>query len=71
LCADEKDELLYVSKYVIEKDDVQSALARIENVITAYNRLGTADEEKWKKKTGKLCEYCDYYKAKICDGKSC
>jgi hypothetical protein len=68
LCADEKDELLYVSKYNIEKDDVQSAINRIDGLIKTYERLGTDNIEKWRKKTGPLCKYCDYYKSEDCDG---
>ena len=70
LCAEQKDELLYVSKYTIEKDDVMSAISRIEALMAAYDRLGTEDIEKWRKKTGPLCKYCDYYKSKDCDGQS-
>lgn len=69
LCAEDHDELLYVSKYTIARDDVESAKARIEALIATYENLGTTDKEKWRKKVGPLCKYCDYYKAKICDGK--
>ena len=70
LCAEEKEELLYVSKYTIEKDDVLSAISRIEGLIKAYEKLGDTDINKWRKKTGPLCNYCDYYKSKNCDGKN-
>jgi RecB family exonuclease len=70
LCADQKDELLYVSKYNIEKDDVMSAIARIEALIKTYEVLGTENIEKWRMKTGPLCNYCDYFKSKDCPGRT-
>lgn len=69
LCAEDHDELLYVSEYTITKDEVENAKARIEGLMRSYEVLGTDDINRWRKKVGPLCKYCDYYKAKICDGK--
>lgn len=70
LCNEDHDEQLYVSKYVIDKDDVQSAISKIEGLISTYKNLGTDDINKWRKKPGRLCPWCDFKKASICDGKS-
>lgn len=69
LCPDKNDMELYVSPYTIDQDDVKSAVARFENLITQYKCLGVEDIEKWRKKTGPLCNWCDYYKSGDCTGK--
>lgn len=69
LCADTQDGLLFVEPYTITKAEVSEAIARIDALISTYKHLGVNNKEKWRKKTGPLCEYCDYFKAKICAGK--
>jgi RecB family exonuclease len=69
LCATTQDDLLYVEKYQITKTEADDAIRRIEALIRTYKYLGTTDKEKWRMKPGPLCEYCDFFKAKICEGK--
>jgi CRISPR/Cas system-associated exonuclease Cas4 (RecB family) len=68
LCAETQDNLLFVEKYKITKDEVEDAIRRIDSLICTYNHLGNV-KEKWRMKTGPLCKFCDYFKANICEGK--
>jgi RecB family exonuclease len=67
LCPEDTMEL-YVSKYTLDKSDMESAAARIKNLMEYTKKLGT-NKDKWRKKLGPLCNWCDYKKANICSGK--
>jgi hypothetical protein len=69
-CAGSSDSVEdFVKPVVLEISDVDISINRIDNAVETILTLDVDNIEKWKKKVGPLCNYCDYKKAGICDGK--
>jgi RecB family exonuclease len=60
-----------VEYYELEEFDIIRADNRVNKAISTLKRLGIKPEDKknWKKKPQRLCDWCDYKKAGICNGR--
>jgi hypothetical protein len=68
-CANEGYELKnFVQYYTLEEKDIDFSDERINNCLDTIVKLGVTDKEKWKKRPGPLCPWCDYFIAGICEG---
>jgi hypothetical protein len=58
----------YHIRDTLEEKDIDFSDERINNCLDTIVKLGVTDKEKWKKKPGPLCPWCDYFIAGICEG---
>ena len=68
LALEDKDDL-EIENYQLTEQDLEAALSRIETTINIIEKKGTSNIKKWQKKVGPLCDYCEYKKCGVCDGK--
>ena len=68
LSLEDEDDVV-IEKYHLTEEDLDQALDRVETIVKIIETKGTDDINKWQKKVGPLCDYCDYKKAGICDAK--
>jgi len=68
LCLEAKDYEPVEIEYVLDDLDLETASSRIDAFIRRVKNKGR-NKEKYRKKTGPLCPWCDYYQAGVCKGK--
>lgn len=59
----------FVDEYIIDLEDNDMIDNILKTTMRRINKLKQSDSDRWRKKCGPLCEYCDYKKAGHCDGK--
>lgn len=59
-----------IDEYVLSDDELSFCESRLESAMNRIAAFGVEKIENWKKKPSKLCNYCDYFIASYCDGKT-
>jgi RecB family exonuclease len=59
-----------IDEYVLEQDELDFCDSRLESAMNRVANLGIDNKESWRKKTGPLCKFCEFYLIGYCDGKN-
>lgn len=69
LALDDNEGDIVVEPYHLTEKDLDDVSDRIERSINIITKKGYA-KDNWRKKTGPLCDYCEYKKCQACDAKN-
>lgn len=59
----------YIDEYVLTQEELDFCEGRLEAAMNRIVNLGIDEIENWRKKTGPLCNYCNFYITGYCNGK--
>jgi RecB family exonuclease len=69
LALEDNDGDMVVENYHLTEKDLDEVTDRIHRSINIITKKGK-NKENWRKKTGPLCDYCEYKKCGACDAKN-